>query len=153
MSSARQIEKDIRDAAKQRGAEVTDNGNGHYHIRGRLLVNYYPLSKKRSAYVAGTTRAETHVSPTQAVAMAFDAPELAGKPTKRRKNARWRRRCIIKAKGPNCHWCQKQLTLDSSTLDHVIPLSRGGLDNANNTVLSCEPCNHGRGNAMPELAP
>jgi 5-methylcytosine-specific restriction endonuclease McrA len=144
-------ESDLRAAAKHRGAEVLDRGNGHFQIRGRLLVNYYPLSKKRSAYVAGTTRAETHVSPTQAVAMAFDAPHLAGKPTKRRKSTRFRRRCLIKSKGPNCHWCQALLTLDTSTIDHVIPLSRGGLDNANNIVLACEPCNHARGNAMPEI--
>jgi hypothetical protein len=149
----RDIVSDLRDAAKARGAEVLDKGSGHFHIRGRLLVNYYPFSKKRSAYVAGTTRAETHVSATQAVAMAFDAPQLAGKATKRRKNSKWRRQCLMKAKGRNCHWCQALLTLETSTLDHVIPLSRGGLDNANNVVLSCEPCNHARGNVMPELTP
>jgi 5-methylcytosine-specific restriction endonuclease McrA len=44
-----------------------------------------------------------------------------------------------------------KLTLDTSTMDHVIPLHRGGLDNANNRVLACEPCNSKRGHDMPEL--
>lgn len=147
-----QYERDLRSAAKQRGAQVADCGNGHFQIRGRLLVNYYPSSKKRTAYVAGTTHGKTHVSPTEAVAMAFDAPPIErGQKAKRSKNTKKARARIIARNGPNCHWCQAMLTLETSTLDHVIPISRGGLNNPNNMVLACEPCNKGRGNAMPEV--
>jgi len=43
------------------------------------------------------------------------------------------------------------LTKETATLDHVIPISRGGLNNANNYVIACEPCNSERGNNMPEV--
>jgi 5-methylcytosine-specific restriction endonuclease McrA len=139
-------------AAKKRGAQVVECGGGHFQIRGRLLVNYYPFSKKRSAYVAGTLRAEHNISPAQAVAMAFDAPPITnGTKAKRSKNAKRVRARIIARNGPNCHWCQAVLTLETSTVDHVVPIARGGLNNPNNTVLACEPCNRGRGHAMPEL--
>jgi 5-methylcytosine-specific restriction endonuclease McrA len=57
---------------------------------------------------------------------------------------------------PHCYWCKRKLTMEigspnQATLDHKIPLALGGLDNANNWVLACEPCNHDRGSKMPEL--
>lgn len=147
-------ETDLRDAAAARGATVHHTGYGHFQIRGRLLVNYYPWSKKRAAYVAGTTHGVNHINATEAVAMAFTPPPLAAAAKKdgRSKNSRRKRQALIRAKGPHCHWCQTRITLDTSTIEHVVPLARGGLDNANNRVLACEPCNTERGQNMPELA-
>jgi hypothetical protein len=141
-------------AAENRGATVKDCGGGHYQIRGRLLVNYYPLSKRSSAYVAGTTHGKGHISPKEAVAMAFEQPPMApaDKKDSRKSNSRRKRVTLIRQKGNRCHWCQCELTVDTSTIEHVVPLARGGLDNANNRVLSCKPCNHARGHNMPELA-
>ena len=144
---------DLLDAAAARGATVTDKGNGHYQVRGRLLVNYYPFSKRRTAYVAATTHGKEGVSPTEAVAMAFAAPPLADEEQRgeRKGKTRQKRKALMARKGDRCHWCQAVVTLDTSTIEHVIPLARGGLDNANNRVLACKPCNHGRGHNMPEL--
>lgn len=150
----RNVETEIRDAAAARGATVTlPDGFGHFQIHGQLLVNYYPFGKKRTAYIAGTTRGVHRVTPEQAVDMAFEAPPLADAKHKdrRSRNSRRKRLQLIKIKGPHCHWCRCGVTIDTSTIDHVVPLARGGLDNANNRVLACEPCNTGRGHAMPEL--
>lgn len=38
------------------------------------------------------------------------------------------------------------------TLDHVIPLSRGGGHDWTNLVTSCVPCNNRKGNRLPEEA-
>lgn len=40
-----------------------------------------------------------------------------------------------------CHYCEKELTFKTATLDHVIPLSRGGYDRLKNVVLCCSDCN------------
>ncbi len=45
-----------------------------------------------------------------------------------------------------CVHCQKELTPDTVTFDHVIPVSHGGRCYAKNLVLSCHRCNHRRGN-------
>jgi len=147
------IPKCLSDAAAARGLKVVDRGQGHFQITGGpLLINYYPLSKKHSAYVTGTTGRRTGVTPEQAVEMAFLPPPIAncGQKDDRKGSYRAQRRKLLKF-SDKCHWCNMKLTLDTSTMDHVIPLHLGGLDNANNRVLACEPCNSKRGHDMPEL--
>ena len=41
-----------------------------------------------------------------------------------------------------CFYCRKIIANpNEGTLDHVIPLCRGGLDSPRNLVLACLPCN------------
>ena len=44
-----------------------------------------------------------------------------------------------------CYYCRRPLTNEMATLDHVIPLSRGGRTNQKNCILSCYPCNKKKG--------
>lgn len=54
-----------------------------------------------------------------------------------------------------CHYCQKVVRLvhwsenyngdDIATVDHVIPISRGGTDLPSNLVVACRPCNLRKG--------
>jgi len=145
-------------AAKPHGLQVKECGAGHIQIHGKgLLVNYYPGAKKQSAYVAGTTRRFNHVSPAKAIQMALEPPPMATADRKeRRKKYKAIKAAIFRknefyGKSTLCHWCKAVLTLDTATAEHIIPLSRGGLDNAKNRVLACEPCNNKRGCDMPEL--
>lgn len=148
--SANSLEK-LNKLAAERGLKVITRGVGHIQIAGGpLLVNYYPGSKKNSAYIAGTTSKKTNVTPEQAIEMAFSLPDSHIKASRRRKGYRQIKIKMLK-KSSKCNWCRKVLTIDTATLDHIIPISRGGLDNANNWCLACEPCNKSRGNEMPEL--
>lgn len=148
---ANRTEKNLLECAASRGLRVVDRGQGHYQIvGGPLLVNYYPLAKKRSAYIAGTVARKVGVTPEQAVEMAFVPPPVAANKDERKSNYRSLRRRMLE-RSNKCHWCPKLLTLDTSTLEHIIPLHRGGLDNANNRVLACDDCNKRRGHEMPEL--
>lgn len=45
-----------------------------------------------------------------------------------------------------CIWCGKR---SADTKDHVIPKSRGGLDDVTNMVPSCNACNNEKGNMLP----
>lgn len=138
--------------AKAAGVTVRKKGAGHYQILGKLLVNYWPHSEHQTAYIQGTTRGIRRVTPARAVELSL-APPPPGliSAIARRRNNRPHRRGLIAKGGGACHWCKAALTLDTSTIDHVIPLSRGGLDHPRNRVLACEPCNRRRGDAMPEL--
>lgn len=140
----------LRVAAESRGVEYIELPNGHIQLRGPLLVNYYPGSKSRSAYVAGTKKAAKNVKPEEALAMCFEAPAFQGAKDERGGNSRKRRAKMLQ-KIRCCHWCGNPLTLDNSTIEHIIPLAIGGLDNANNRTLACKPCNESRGCSMPEL--
>ena len=141
----------LKKLAEKSGVEYIDKGNGHVQLKGALLVNYYPDSKSKSAYVAGTKKAVKRVTPKEAVAMCFQAPESQGAKDRRGGNSRRKRLALLKRGVTECWWCEKPLTIDTSTLEHIIPLDRGGLDNANNRTLACLKCNNDRGNNMPEI--
>lgn len=45
-----------------------------------------------------------------------------------------------------CQYCQKELTRQCSTIDHIIPRSKGGNTNWENCVICCPGCNSKKGN-------
>lgn len=56
-------------------------------------------------------------------------------------------RVLLKRQGRVCFYCQCPLTKFS--VDHFIPLSRGGSNGPSNLVLSCHPCNCRKAAKMP----
>lgn len=127
--------------------------HGHVQIKGGLLlVNYYPNSKNRTAYIGQTKKGVRHVSPIQAVQMAIEQPKMTGEKVKRKSRLKWKIKRLKKQ--PNCCWCNKPMHLDNSddalyaTTEHIVPLIRGGLDNYNNIKLACNECNGERGHNM-----
>ena len=51
-----------------------------------------------------------------------------------------------------CHYCLEELDFDGPnkwTVDHFIPLSRGGSNWASNIVVACRQCNKAKGTKMP----
>jgi 5-methylcytosine-specific restriction endonuclease McrA len=51
-----------------------------------------------------------------------------------------------------CQFCGRVMAAGELTLDHVIPRSRGGRTDWDNLVASCHPCNHRKGDRLPEEA-
>lgn len=49
-------------------------------------------------------------------------------------------RRLMKAQRGRCYWCSEHVH-DKGTVDHVIPLARGGSDDPSNLVISCRSCN------------
>ena len=62
---------------------------------------------------------------------------------------------LKKRHGTKCHYCQKEMDFtkgvgrkfnnDMATIEHLIPLARGGEHTFENTVLACRFCNISRG--------
>ncbi|NQT96259.1 MAG: HNH endonuclease [Candidatus Marinimicrobia bacterium] len=52
---------------------------------------------------------------------------------------------IFERDGYKCHYCDKQLTRFSATLDHIQPVSECGDNSFDNLVTSCLHCNSKRG--------
>jgi 5-methylcytosine-specific restriction endonuclease McrA len=60
------------------------------------------------------------------------------------------RKNILLRDGFCCQYCGMRFSPEQLTLDHVIPISRGGKDAWNNVVTACKPCNHKKGNNLME---
>lgn len=132
-------------------AHCTDD---HWQILGgALLVNFYPNTKRGPRfYVAGTTQGQYGNADRAIDATRIPPPtHLKHDVRNRDRHRRWKH-AQIRGGRDKCHWCPAKLTIRTATLDHKIPLHRGWLDNANNWVLACGPCNKRRGHDMPELA-
>lgn len=50
-----------------------------------------------------------------------------------------------------CSYCNLQLKIQDTTLDHVIPKSKGGLDTDENLVCCCQRCNTLKDNMTKEM--
>lgn len=62
------------------------------------------------------------------------------------KHAEWRRK-RVKMQDGRCHWCGARMK--EPTLDHVIPLSKGGADHWENVVAAHEWCNKAKADLLP----
>ena len=51
-----------------------------------------------------------------------------------------------------CYHCEKKFSREELTMDHLIPVSRGGKSNKKNVVVSCKGCNsHKKNLTVAEL--
>jgi 5-methylcytosine-specific restriction endonuclease McrA len=62
-----------------------------------------------------------------------------------RKQNWWKNRI---AKGI-CHYCGKSVPPKELTLDHVVPVARGGRTTKGNCVPACKDCNNQKKNLLP----
>jgi 5-methylcytosine-specific restriction endonuclease McrA len=57
----------------------------------------------------------------------------------------WKRRCD---KG-RCHYCGRETAPRELTMDHIVPLSRGGKSTKGNVVPACKECNNMKKQLLP----
>lgn len=62
-----------------------------------------------------------------------------------RERRRWRHWHTF-IQGFCCFYCDGPITLETSTLDHFVPLASGGMDHRDNSVAACKSCNEDKGN-------
>jgi 5-methylcytosine-specific restriction protein A len=57
----------------------------------------------------------------------------------------WKRRC---SRG-KCHYCECSIPPRELTMDHIVPIARGGKTTKGNVVPSCKECNNRKRNLLP----
>lgn len=65
---------------------------------------------------------------------------------RRLRNSAWWARKIASGR---CYYCGKEVGRENLTMDHMIPLSRGGMSNKGNLVPSCKECNNMKKYLLP----
>lgn len=48
-----------------------------------------------------------------------------------------------------CYFCDRKMNFKDLTMDHIVPLSRGGRSTKDNLVACCKECNNRKKNALP----
>jgi len=62
------------------------------------------------------------------------------------KNTRWWRRQVERG---ICYYCGRKVSPEELTMDHKIPLSRGGTSDRINIVPACKECNNKKKYLLP----
>lgn len=67
---------------------------------------------------------------------------------RRKQYTAYERELIYRKGDCKCYLCGKELMLSDMTLDHVVPLSKGGTDCLENIRPCCKECNTWKGNSL-----
>ncbi|QTA82688.1 HNH endonuclease domain-containing protein [Desulfonema limicola] len=57
----------------------------------------------------------------------------------------WKRRCAKAV----CYYCKKNIHPRDLTMDHIVPVSRGGKTSKGNVVQCCKECNNNKKQLLP----
>lgn len=59
------------------------------------------------------------------------------------------KRAALKVCNRRCVYCGTSIECNAATLDHVVPVARGGRHEAGNLVVACKACNQLKGGMLP----
>lgn len=62
------------------------------------------------------------------------------------RQSQWWKRQLAKG---TCHYCRRQVPSGELTMDHIVPLIRGGRSTRGNTVPACKDCNNRKKYLLP----
>jgi 5-methylcytosine-specific restriction enzyme A len=62
------------------------------------------------------------------------------------RESQWWKRCLAKGL---CHYCKSPTPPKELTMDHIVPVSRGGRSTKGNVVPACKECNNKKKQLLP----
>lgn len=114
-------------------------------IRDKLIVRWFWDRSLPTATIIGSWVTLQNPTPAQMFRIAMGKlPRVPEHVRYTRPTGDRRRKLVanlIKIYGLECYWCKAQLVRNSLTIDHLIPISKGGTNQMVNVVLSCVSCN------------
>jgi len=127
----RRYEKKYRETHKQQRSEIVKRSmkrNEEHHKEQRRI--YLKTQKGMEMYKRQTQnryalRKASYVTRVDTVKLFYDSPK-------------------------KCFYCGKELTLKTMTIDHFVPLSKGGKHEIENLRICCRTCNTSKGAKLYE---
>ena len=62
------------------------------------------------------------------------------------RESQWWKRQLAKGR---CYYCGRSVPSSGLTMDHIVPMSRGGRSTKGNVVTACKPCNNKKKYMLP----
>lgn len=138
--------KTLNAMARAYNLKLVTHGPYHWQVLGgKFMVNYYP--SKKSIYVQGMTKGERWCELAHVIeaAVGSDLPRTVPK-AKRRTLSHIKKK--LYAKSDRCAICTHPMKYEEASVDHVIPLSRGGSNRQDNLQLAHKSCNTEKDNKL-----
>jgi hypothetical protein len=150
----------------QTDKRIIKHSEYHYSITGNVYrVNFYPTTL--TYYINGCNAINHkcyYKSIEQIVNIADGLVEMgniASHKSQRKHNYSKYKKILFEGKNiyswhkfepiRNCYWCKRELTKENMTLEHKIPLSKGGSNRIDNLTLACKECNKQRADSTLAL--
>lgn len=120
----------------------------HIQLHGKYLVNVYPTTGR--IYIQGMNYSARIFDHVEAVDYATGDRFPTGIEAPARKAMTAKKRFLWQSSGSKkCGICLQPIaTYEQATVDHKIPLSRGGSNRMDNLQLAHEECNQKKGNSV-----
>lgn len=136
-------------AANSAGLRVLFRTSSHWQISGGVrLVNYYP--NKGTVYVQGAVRRCMNTQTVKdLIGVALHGPPKSGAQVGRNYSSKKLRQGCWDRGLRTCRWCGCRFwRAEEATLEHLVPICRGGSNRPDNLALACHECNKTRGHAF-----
>jgi 5-methylcytosine-specific restriction endonuclease McrA len=117
----------------------------HRRNRDRLRAYYAALWQKNKASMTVRNRAWAKANPQKVAVLMQRRRARVAAALATLTAAQWE--AILELHGNACAYCGKP---GKMTMDHVLPVSRGGGTTADNVVPACQSCNSSKGAKTPE---
>lgn len=126
------------------------NGNGD-------VLTFIPWTRALSLVIKGrVTVYETFEDEVKSQSRTFKIPAVIGLlkmvPYKHSGRVTLSKLNLLIRDGFTCQYCGRELRPYTVTVDHIVPVSRGGARDWMNVVAACKPCNGKKDNRTPDEA-
>jgi hypothetical protein len=142
-----EFNNELSELAKEFSLEFSRKSLYHFHLKGVFLLNIYPT--KKTVYVQGTNGKASYSTIDELIDLANGESDLEGVEKGKRVSGRARRKALWSSGVRKCFVCDGEFTdFEQTTLEHKVPLSKGGSNRRDNISLSHSTCNSDRGNSL-----
>ena len=117
---------------------ITKLESGKYFLKGFIEFQYGTLKPSCKPHLAVIKMLEKN-------GISIDDVKQSNKIGKCHNISAKTRSFVIQRDGKTCAYCEKSVNNFDINLDHVIPRTKGGSDEADNLVVSCNKCNSSKG--------
>ena len=124
----------------------------HFSLQGRAYkVSFFPTTG--NFYIVGAKKIndECKYNNIQEVIDIADGkrelPAISNNRDKR-KRTYTKEKKLLYTQDKACCYCHKELELSDATIEHKIPLSKGGNNKIENLSLACKECNQAKGDSI-----
>ena len=137
--------KTLEKKVNELGASMRKCSPYHWQIKAKYTINIWPTKYK--AYIDKTNHSITFSEPKDILRLIQEFPRDTIDRSKRKYGGYTKYKVRLYKKSNACAKCKKKMSFKEATVDHIIPISQGGMNNPNNYQLMCEPCNLEKGSS------